>query len=77
MPFKREVIQCHLCDAKFQRWSLKQHVEKVHEGKIYECHICYQEFPYRASLRLHIDAVHEQKHLIVQFVIRVLRRNPT
>ena len=61
MPFKKEIIQWNLGDAKFQKWSLKQHVEKVHEGKRCECHICDQEFPYRASLKIQIDAVHEEK----------------
>jgi uncharacterized Zn-finger protein len=55
------VVQCKLCDAKFKRTSLKRHVETIHEGKKYECHICNEDFTSKPSLKLHVSSIHEEK----------------
>ena len=62
MPYKHNpLIQCHHCEAKLYKASIKRHVETVHEGKKFECHICNEDFTSKPSLKLHVSSIHEEK----------------
>ena len=55
------VNECNKCGRKFKRpWSLKIHVEAVHEGKKAKCEICSFETSSTSHLRKHKIKMHDQ-----------------
>ena len=58
----RQNYMCNSCNKSFKTNSiLKQHIESVHEGKIFKCSICLSNFTQKVNLKKHIESVHEEK----------------
>ena len=53
----------NICNAIFGRnWSLKTHVETIHEGmKQFKCDICNAEFTSKQGMEEHVTTIHEGK----------------
>ncbi len=67
--FNRHEVQCHLCKLKVvNKWVLKNHIEKIHEGKrvkpterAFACSKCDKTFLYKRNLAYHMKQAHDAR----------------
>jgi hypothetical protein len=58
-PAPKTMFQCQFCPMFFSRkYSLKGHIDSVHNGKKYNCQFCSMFYLKITSLKSHVDSVH-------------------
>ena len=53
-------FKCSFCDSELKtKFSLKTHVDSIHENIKVGCHECGKQFGRKANLTTHINSVHQ------------------
>ena len=69
-----KLFKCTFCDKNYgTKYSLKEHVGVVHEGKKYKCDECGEVFSWKSGLNSHIRETRHVQHTEVKITLKSVR----
>ena len=66
-----KLFKCTFCEKNYgTKYSLKEHVGVVHEGKKYKCDECGEVFSWKSGLNSHIRETRHVQHTEVKITLK-------